>query len=541
MPKTNNKKTGYNVVCKKIKLHALPVIENKNWCQRVEEYFNSLIDALKNDINKYDELLNSPTHKQNSTYQNLKLEVKHKIKRIEDDKKRFLLIKDSFDYSDKDEIFIKKIANNYTIELLKRACKSEAKKKNSTLSYTYSECLKNGIDKIEDIKERTSAIDSILKYCTRVKSKTTLVEPNSLLDEISIDNPLGGYGFGYSQMLRSKFLDAVKEGLFEGKVTLDSFKTTGPVSLSTNNLFVIPGFDLIGTKDYKDLEHLIKNDNKRIFIVIGRKRKPTVAKMYVDFGSKKRENKALYSMFYNIIKGEYIIGGSTIQVNQKNEIILNLTVKKPVVELETTKENKKTVVGVALGKNIPIVCAINNSEIRKYIGNKERFLSECNNHIHKRRNLNNIKTLLTNVEEKRTIIVPSKRLRTKKTHWEKNYNHYLSRQIINFALENKAKVIQLENTSKLSSKRKKNYLLGDWSYFQLQNFIEYKAKEYGISVKYVNTYKLSNTCSKCGKENKEYTQGKYFFCNNPDCSHNEKQISVNADYNFAKNISLAKN
>ncbi|RHW66437.1 hypothetical protein DZC34_02565 [Clostridium botulinum] len=41
-------------------------------------------------------------------------------------------------------------------------------------------------------------------------------------------------------------------------------------------------------------------------------------------------------------------------------------------------------------------------------------------------------------------------------------------------------------------------MLRNWSYYQLQNFIEYKAERVGIKVKYIDPYHTSQTCSECG-------------------------------------------
>ena len=77
---------------------------------------------------------------------------------------------------------------------------------------------------------------------------------------------------------------------------------------------------------------------------------------------------------------------------------------------------------------------------------------------------------------------------------------------------------------------KKPRVLRNWSYYELQQFIEYKAQKYGVEVVKVEPAYTSQRCSECGhteKENRK-TQEK-FICKK--CNFTE-----NADYNAARNI-----
>ena len=83
-----------------------------------------------------------------------------------------------------------------------------------------------------------------------------------------------------------------------------------------------------------------------------------------------------------------------------------------------------------------------------------------------------------------------------------------------------------------------NKCLGNWTYYQLQQFIEQKAEKCGIKVEYVNPRNTSQRCSKCGfisKENRP--KGKkgasYFRC--VKCVH-----SIDADFNAALNIARSE-
>lgn len=555
------------IICKKLVLKPLPALECKNWVKRVNEYFASCVSEKRELIEKYSQWISSvkkriseleeQNHTDESSDPQEQKKEKREIKKLEKKESEYLkrqekLKKDVENLtneqncfneiahnganSQQDKEIVQKIASNYTYWFIKAACKSEAQRKNATLSYVFSECIKRSIGEIEDIKDRTKAIDDILRVCTRVKTKENSRTSESLLDDIEIDNPLGGYGFGYSQALRSKIMDLVKGGLLNGKVALSTYKLDGPVTISNNNFFVIPDFDLIGDEKYYDFKKIIRKGEGHIYVNIGRRGTPTVAKTLIDLGTKTKNRDDLYSLMFNILKKEYSLGGSSIQI-EDNKIVLNLTVKKPLAESKELCEDN--VVGVDIGTNTPAVCWMKDRSCRPlYVGDKEDLLRVRTKFNKQRKRINDMTSLCRSGKEKKKYLEASQRITKAKRHWMKNYNHLISRKIIKYALENKAKYINMENISKFSKSKKKSLFLEDWSYFELQNFIEYKAKEYGIIVRYVSADNTSITCPECGNVASEQRDGKTFICSNPDCKKHGKQI--NADLNASINIALSE-
>jgi transposase len=76
--------------------------------------------------------------------------------------------------------------------------------------------------------------------------------------------------------------------------------------------------------------------------------------------------------------------------------------------------------------------------------------------------------------------------------------------------------------------------LNNWSYFQLQNFIEYKTIIKGKRFIKVSPYMTSQTCSRCGQVG---SLSKSFF----KCSHCGYTLNadLNASFNLAKRNSIS--
>jgi len=248
--------------------------------------------------------------------------------------------------------------------------------------------------------------------------------------------------------------------------------------------------------------------------------------MKTYLGRDKSNNEAILD---KIVSGEYKMCDSSLQFKDK-KLFLNLCVNIPD---NKNKLDDKKVVGVDLGLNVPAYVATNfSTKIKKSIGSREAFLNERVKMQMQRKNLQKQLTSVKGGRGRNKKLQKLDALKQRESNFAKTYNHFLSKEIVQFAIKNNCGVINIEDLSGIGREESAKFILRNWSYHQLQSFIEYKAKREGIKVVKINPKYTSQRCNKCGhieKENRE-TQSK-FICKS--CGHEE-----NADYNAARNISM---
>jgi putative transposase len=124
------------------------------------------------------------------------------------------------------------------------------------------------------------------------------------------------------------------------------------------------------------------------------------------------------------------------------------------------------------------------------------------------------------------------RIKSRESRIVKDLNHKISHKLVDMAKEQHAalvfeKLTGIRNTKKQNRSFKPS--LHSWSFYQLQTFIEYKAKLLGLPVIYVDPAYTSQDCSKCGARGQRYK--KVFKC--PACGY-VGHADVNAAFNIAK-------
>lgn len=244
-----------------------------------------------------------------------------------------------------------------------------------------------------------------------------------------------------------------------------------------------------------------------------------------------------------LINGEYKQGSAQISISKKGkiELIINFGFEKQI-----DKElDKNRILGIDLGIVNTVAMSIwdNNKEDWDKISYKHRLIDgrELIAFRQKYYNLRRDMSISSKwAGEGRTghgykcRMKPVNKVRNKVANFADTYNHKVSKYIIDFAVKNNCGVIQMEDLSGAKGGVQERFLK-EWSYFDLQSKIEYKAKEQGIEVIKIDPKYTSKKCSKCGcihLENRDCKNDQSnFTCK--VCGHHE-----NADINASKNISL---
>jgi putative transposase len=161
------------------------------------------------------------------------------------------------------------------------------------------------------------------------------------------------------------------------------------------------------------------------------------------------------------------------------------------------------------------------SDNRFSLGGKTKQV--CNKYLRERKILQRIGTR----SAKRHLC----KLKSKEKRFKADINHQISKQIISPLIP--GTTIVLEDLTGIRDNRTSKKLrsaINSWNYFQLEQFLKYKAEAKGIHIEYVDARYTSQRCSKCGfiKRSNRKSQS--------DFKCKECGFELNADLNAARNI-----
>ncbi|MBI4158961.1 IS200/IS605 family element transposase accessory protein TnpB [Candidatus Woesearchaeota archaeon] len=114
-------------------------------------------------------------------------------------------------------------------------------------------------------------------------------------------------------------------------------------------------------------------------------------------------------------------------------------------------------------------------------------------------------------------------------------NHNVSKQIVDSIAEGTIVMENLKGIRRSKRGKRFNYWINNWSFYQLQRFITYKANRKGIYVIKVNPFRTSQICSRCGNIGSRIRH--LFTCLH--CNYNLNS-DLNASFNLAKYPAICK-
>jgi hypothetical protein len=305
--------------------------------------------------------------------------------------------------------------------------------------------------------------------------------------------------------------------ILNGKISMPSFRKTNiaiPFQCQKNSVY----------KNNKEcyIKFPLSMDAKKIYGVI---------EFSLLFGKDSSNNRGIID---KILNGEYTMCDSSFKV-EDNDIYLLLTYKFIPKEISLDKEK---VMGLDLGINRTVAHFITKQNHQpKQIQTDFHIQHEIvKREKHRRSIQQSLKHSKGGHGRKRKTEALSN-YRHNSAEWTQSQNHKISKDIINLAISYGVGTIKMEDLTGIT-KKSKSFFMKSWPYYQLQTFIDYKAKENGIQVLWVDPKNTSNTCPICknsNTENRNDVDRTKFKCINPECEDWDKE--KDADLVAAQNIS----
>lgn len=248
-----------------------------------------------------------------------------------------------------------------------------------------------------------------------------------------------------------------------------------------------------------------------------------------------------------IIAGEYKFCDSAI-IYAKNEKTKDMELKLLLVSKQPrqpVKLDKSKILATNLGMISPITTITSDGTVQNF-GDELHFLSVRKQFEVRKQKLQRQVTLSRGGHGVARKTKALDRLRGIENDWVQTFNHKLSNAVIQHCMKNNIGTIHMEDLLGAGEDMEKTYILRNWSYFQLQQFIGYKAERYGIDIVKKEAFNITSRCNTCGNidKNAVHLDTRKYMCTNPDCKdhknrNKEKFRAPDIDYNAAKNVLIA--
>ena len=310
--------------------------------------------------------------------------------------------------------------------------------------------------------------------------------------------------------------------VMRGQRTLSNYKLGMPIPFNLNK--DVNKFTLVD-KNY----HFRWLNDIRFTVLLGRDRS---------------DNKSIID---RIISGDYSMSDSAI-VCDKTELYMLLSVKIP--KRSEALDPEKTA-ATNLGMNCPVCLVIGDKTFR--IGDKEHFLGT---RLQFQRRDQELKRSLRDAKGshgRHRKMEAREKLRVTEKNFAKTYNHKMSSDIVRQLIRHRVGTLITENllgSSETLGIRKnqtpeqrefaqafaKRFVLRNWGYFQLQEFIKYKFEQAGGRLVYRDPANITRKCHTCKTVSDEAVdlKDRTYTCCNPDCP--DFNVPKDIDANAALNV-----
>lgn len=312
-----------------------------------------------------------------------------------------------------------------------------------------------------------------------------------------------------------KKYNSSKRNVMIGKMAVPSYKSNQPIVFHKSNVrfstekYGVPAVELTAfSNSYKKEKGIKTNPVFEILLMDGTQR----------------------SIFERIMNGEYRHGQCQLTYEKRKWFLyLNYT-----FEAENHTLDPDKILGVDLGESLAI-CASSTSEWGRFViegGEVTRFAAQ----IEARRRSQQKQATYCGEGRighgTKTRVAPVYFTEDRIANYRDTINHRYSSALIDYAVKHGFGTIQMEDLSGIKSDTGFPKFLRHWTYYDLQNKIEAKAKEQGIAVVKVDPKYTSQRCSKCGHIDKENRRDQEHFC----CV--KCGFKANADFNASQNLSI---
>ena len=351
---------------------------------------------------------------------------------------------------------------NRVYQYIRNGCYTQNKAYNYLLSCIYASYVKNDEDEVRrDLYKRGS------------RQKGSLKEGGSLYDTFEeFDFPTGLRTAAWvGNTVKQDMNTQIKAGLFRGKTSLRNRKLDAPLAVPSKALFEL-------YSPYADEEEIYAHAYKSDFEVYMKFVNNITFRL--RFGSMPR-SRELRTSIARVLTGEYAPCSSSLSI-KKGKIFMNLCIDIGEADEKKLARDENMVIGCHVGFNTPIVCACTGGKFPEHIGSTEGFIANRLEYQYKRSRAQAAMRYTRGGHGRKKKLGQLNKIKQHEKNFAKTFNHQLSAAVIKYAVSKNAKYI---NIGAIDSKKLDEYVLRNWTYYQLLNFIEYKAKIQGIKVRYV--------------------------------------------------------